>query len=162
MGEGDNNNSTKEQEEAQQVEQYNPSLSTPQLDSVLGSLAEEMGGADTLNRHVVSVMAGMAAGDFKGAASRLAMASGDEPEVVVDFITSTYNKFERQAASYITSCHNVSGMDVLEWASDNLTAHEKASIANQIYLGRSSVLDNLTTRYLTASRIANSRAMGGK
>lgn len=137
------------QDNTPQVEPFNTELTNHTIEKALEMAAGELGGSfETLDRHALSAISGLTKGDISGAAKNLAISAGVDQGEASEFIQGVYDQFRNQSARYIQKAHKVDGNAVLDWAAHRLDKAEIASISHHIYLGKSSVLDDLARRYI--------------
>jgi len=135
-------------EKTDQEEQHNPELRHDAVETALETVAQQLGSYAALDRHAISAISGLASDDFSYAAKNLASATGEEPEAATEFIQGVYDQLKDTVGRYIRSKHHgINPDEVFDWAANYLSPSEKSSLFHHVYLGRSSVLDGLVTKY---------------
>jgi hypothetical protein len=140
------------QQDQEDIDPYNPDLSSQQIESVLEEAAGDLGGYEALERQALSAISGLVKEDLAGAITGLASAAGATPEEAEGFINGLYDSFRTKSAEYISRKHGVDAEEVFEWATHALHPHEKSSLYYRVYLGRSSALDSLVERFQRSGR----------
>lgn len=123
-------------------------------EGVLVAVAQRLGGHDNLDRHAISAMGGLVDGDINYSAGQLASLIGIEPGEAANVINNVADSYRDQAVKYISKTHGVDGEAAIQWVSDNVPSTERASMAYQVYLGRTGVLDKMVERFKQAMRRA--------
>lgn len=118
-----------------------------EVESALEEVSQDLGGYGNLDRHAASIAGGLIEGDITSCAKQLAMNIGREPEEAAAFITGVAERFRSNAANYITKAHGVDGNEVIEWVAANIPSQERSSMAYQVYLGQTGVLDRMADQF---------------
>lgn len=118
-----------------------------QVEQSFEALSQELGGYGRLDNHALSALRGLVDNDITHSAKQLAAATGYEPEQASNYITKVAERLKTKAANYISKAHGVDGDDVIQWVSDNIPSSERASMAYEVYLGQTGVLDRMADQY---------------
>lgn len=122
-------------------------LFDPEVEDALEAVSQDLGGYGNLDRHAASIAGGLVEGDITSCAKQLAMNIGADPEEAAAFITGVADRFRSKAVDYITKAHGVDGDQVIQWISDNVPSSERSSMAYQVYLGQTEVLDRMADQF---------------
>lgn len=132
--------------------EFSPDLFDPEVEAALEQVACDLGGNDVLDKYAISALGGLVDGDISHSAKQLASAIGREPEETETFITVVGDRYRNMAANYITKNHKVDGDAVIQWISDNVPSADRASMAYEVFLGQTGVLDRMVEKFRIGNR----------
>lgn len=132
--------------------EFSPALFDHEVEAALEQVAGDLGGTDALDKYALSALGGLVDNDISHSAKQLASAIGRELGETETFITVVGDRYRNMAANYITKNHKVDGDAVIQWISDNVPSADRASMAYEVFLGQTGVLDRMVEKFRVGNK----------
>lgn len=115
---------------------------------VLNALDQQLGSPEMTDTLAAKFVTGLAREDTERSVNEIAKALNTDSEHAQSVLDSAYAAYYNQTAKAIEKASSgLNGLEVLESLSETLTTQEKASLANRIYLGDPSIINELIDKF---------------